>query len=261
MGTDGEFVVSGHLRLARSESDLAALEAYAQLANPFGLDLQLMSGPTFRRRYPWLGAAVRPVDPPDGLARGSGCAATNRAFPHQSARRRPPALHGPSDDGHVPEYLHEHGEKRVYGQMVVFEDRRGTKMFERYGFKVMNRAEITKYRDLHPTRCISAPWSRTSRTTASSTPRRPREARPCWPGREFGCGGALGVLLQDQRDHADQFVGEHRLENDLGVDALQEGIHLRVVVRGRSLKEKTRRPVGLGSSGRRGKTCRRPSSA
>jgi hypothetical protein len=34
--------------------------------------------------------------------------------------------------------------------MVVFEDRRGTKMFERYGFKVLNKAEITKYRDLHP---------------------------------------------------------------------------------------------------------------
>jgi hypothetical protein len=47
-------------------------------------------------------------------------------------------------------YLHGHGEKRVYGQMVVFEDRRGTKMFERYGFKVVNKAEITKYRDLHP---------------------------------------------------------------------------------------------------------------
>ena len=47
-------------------------------------------------------------------------------------------------------YLHEHGEKRVYGQMVVFEDRRGTKMFERYGFKVLNKAEISKYRDLHP---------------------------------------------------------------------------------------------------------------
>src|SRR5260221_10761844 len=47
-------------------------------------------------------------------------------------------------------YLHGHGEKRVYGQMVVFEDRRGEKMFERYGFKVLNKAEITKYRDLHP---------------------------------------------------------------------------------------------------------------
>ena len=47
-------------------------------------------------------------------------------------------------------YLHEKGEKRVFGQMVVFEDRRGTKMFERYGFKVLNKMEITKYRDLHP---------------------------------------------------------------------------------------------------------------
>ena len=48
------------------------------------------------------------------------------------------------------EYLHECGEKRVYAQMVVFEDRRGAKMFERYGFKVLNKSEITKYRDIHP---------------------------------------------------------------------------------------------------------------
>lgn len=47
-------------------------------------------------------------------------------------------------------YLHTCGEKAVYGQVVVFEDRRGTKMFERYGFKVLNKAEITKYRELHP---------------------------------------------------------------------------------------------------------------
>lgn len=46
-------------------------------------------------------------------------------------------------------YLHDHGEKRVYGQMVTFESRRGSKMFERYGFRVINRAEITKYRKLH----------------------------------------------------------------------------------------------------------------
>lgn len=48
------------------------------------------------------------------------------------------------------EYLHAAGEKRVFGQMVVFEERRGTRMFERYGFKVLNKAEITKYRDLYP---------------------------------------------------------------------------------------------------------------
>jgi hypothetical protein len=48
------------------------------------------------------------------------------------------------------QYLHENGEKRVFGQMVVFEDRRGTRMFERYGFRVVNRAVITKYRGVHP---------------------------------------------------------------------------------------------------------------
>jgi hypothetical protein len=47
-------------------------------------------------------------------------------------------------------YLSACGEKAVYGQMVVFEDRRGTRMFERYGFKVLNKAEITKYRGIHP---------------------------------------------------------------------------------------------------------------
>jgi ribosomal protein S18 acetylase RimI-like enzyme len=47
-------------------------------------------------------------------------------------------------------YLAEHGEKRVYGQMVTFESRRGAKMFERYGFKVLNRSEISKYRRFHP---------------------------------------------------------------------------------------------------------------
>jgi hypothetical protein len=47
-------------------------------------------------------------------------------------------------------YLYRCGEKRVYGQIVTFESRRGEKMFERYGFKVMNRAEITKYRAYYP---------------------------------------------------------------------------------------------------------------
>ncbi len=47
-------------------------------------------------------------------------------------------------------YLYRCGEKMVYGQIVTFESRRGEKMFERYGFNVLNRAEITKYKGLHP---------------------------------------------------------------------------------------------------------------
>src|SRR4051794_28657926 len=47
-------------------------------------------------------------------------------------------------------YLYRCGEKRVYGQIVTFESRRGERMFERYGFKVLNRAEITKYKSFYP---------------------------------------------------------------------------------------------------------------
>ena len=47
-------------------------------------------------------------------------------------------------------YLRQQRVKKVYGQMVSFANRRGEKMFQRYGFKVLNRMEITKYRALHP---------------------------------------------------------------------------------------------------------------
>lgn len=46
-------------------------------------------------------------------------------------------------------YLHQKGEKQVYGQMVTFESRRGFKMFERYGFRVLNKSRISKYDGLH----------------------------------------------------------------------------------------------------------------
>lgn len=44
------------------------------------------------------------------------------------------------------EHLRRQGETRVYGQMVTFEKRRTEGVFRRYGFSVLNRAEITKYR-------------------------------------------------------------------------------------------------------------------
>jgi len=50
------------------------------------------------------------------------------------------------------DHLRAHGERRVYGQIVVFEDRRGAKLFERFGFKVVNQKEITKFRHVHPQR-------------------------------------------------------------------------------------------------------------
>ena len=47
-------------------------------------------------------------------------------------------------------HLRSKGVKQVYGQVVTFETRRGAKLFERYGFQVLDRREITKYRKTHP---------------------------------------------------------------------------------------------------------------
>lgn len=43
----------------------------------------------------------------------------------------------------------ELGIKGVYGQMQVYEDRRSERVFERYGFKFIDRKQITKFKDFH----------------------------------------------------------------------------------------------------------------
>jgi len=43
-------------------------------------------------------------------------------------------------------YLYEQGIRQIHAQVVTFDGRRGLKLFERYGFKVLNQSEITKYR-------------------------------------------------------------------------------------------------------------------
>jgi len=70
IGIDGEYVRSGHLKLARSEADLASLEAYAEMAAPFGLGLEILSGNRFRDRFPGLGnsAIGGSLCPEDGHA-------------------------------------------------------------------------------------------------------------------------------------------------------------------------------------------------
>lgn len=48
------------------------------------------------------------------------------------------------------DHLRSKGVRQVFGQVVTFESRRGAKVFERYGFQVLERKEITKYRKSHP---------------------------------------------------------------------------------------------------------------
>ena len=47
------------------------------------------------------------------------------------------------------QHLRAHGETAVFGQVVTFEERRGAKVFERFGFRVVEKKEITKYRAHH----------------------------------------------------------------------------------------------------------------
>jgi sarcosine oxidase subunit beta len=55
IGIDGEYLRSGHLKLARSEQDMDALRAYAEASQGFGLDLQLLDRQQLRARFPWAG--------------------------------------------------------------------------------------------------------------------------------------------------------------------------------------------------------------
>lgn len=72
IGIDGEFLRSGHLKLARSEADMAALEAYAGETAEQGLDLELIGHNGLRERFGWIG---------DGVVGGSFCAGDGHANP------------------------------------------------------------------------------------------------------------------------------------------------------------------------------------
>ena len=70
IGTDGEYTRSGHLKIARSQADLASLERYLASSRGFGMDLQKLSAKTLRQHYPWLGerAIGGSLCPQDGHA-------------------------------------------------------------------------------------------------------------------------------------------------------------------------------------------------
>lgn len=70
VGTEAEYVRSGHLKLARSQADLASLEAYRERTAGSGMDLRLLTGRELRERAPWLGDAAvgGSLCPQDGQA-------------------------------------------------------------------------------------------------------------------------------------------------------------------------------------------------
>jgi sarcosine oxidase subunit beta len=72
IGTDGEYLRSGHFKIARSEADMASLERYRAQSRDFDLGLELISDARLRERCPWLGARA---------VGGSLCAEDGQANP------------------------------------------------------------------------------------------------------------------------------------------------------------------------------------
>ena len=85
IGIDGEFVRSGHLKLARTEAEMASLEAYAARVADLGLDLELIGGNQLRERFPWIAGEVTGAS----LCAGDGHAnprLVSAAFAHAARR-------------------------------------------------------------------------------------------------------------------------------------------------------------------------------
>ena len=70
IGIDGEYVRSGHLKIARSETDVASLESYRERTRGFGMGITMMSASALRAQCPWLGVAAvgGSLCPEDGQA-------------------------------------------------------------------------------------------------------------------------------------------------------------------------------------------------
>ncbi|WP_439577172.1 NAD(P)/FAD-dependent oxidoreductase [Elioraea sp.] len=70
IGTDAEFEVTGHLKLARSAEEEAELAAYMAVARANDLPLDLIGSNSIHERYPWLGPRVvaGALAPEDGAA-------------------------------------------------------------------------------------------------------------------------------------------------------------------------------------------------
>lgn len=58
IGTDGEFTVTGHLRLARKDADIAVLQQHLQAVSEYGLELEFLDRADLDRRFPWLGSHI-----------------------------------------------------------------------------------------------------------------------------------------------------------------------------------------------------------
>lgn len=76
IGIDGEFLATGHLRLARGEADVDIIRRWNEAAGAFGLSLEFLGRNALAERFPWVGP---------GVLAGSFCAEDGHANPRSVA--------------------------------------------------------------------------------------------------------------------------------------------------------------------------------
>ncbi len=80
-------------------------------------------------------------------------------------------------------YLYRFGERHVYGQIVTFESRRGEKLFERYGFKVLNLKRACRPETILSKPLFQGQLSRSPRMNCST--QRCASSSVIWTGGRF----------------------------------------------------------------------------
>jgi GNAT superfamily N-acetyltransferase len=137
------------------------------------------------------------------------------------------------------DFLRARGCSAVYGQMVTYSGRRTVSLFKRYGFRVLDRVEVTKYRSIHRGRVLLCTVVKDLRVAAWNRPqgaylsnRLPTNRASCRApllGEHYG---ATDVTRDTslRREHT-LWPGESESEYYRGVrlrlsrDALEEGRH------------------------------------
>ena len=93
LGEDVEFEATGHIKLARSEADMAELERYAEIAREHGLELTLLGANARARRTALARTECRRrLALADGRSGQSACRRTGLCAACAQARRRDPRI-------------------------------------------------------------------------------------------------------------------------------------------------------------------------
>jgi len=154
IGSDGEYIASGHLKLARSDADMQELIAYREMAAAYGLELELLEAEALRRRYPWIGkqASGASLCAEDGHANPRLIAAAFARAAEQAGARllQQSAVRECSFDGNYFVLINSRGERVRSRFLLNCSGAWGKEIAERFGETVAEQA-------IYPNMCVTEP--------------------------------------------------------------------------------------------------------